>query len=125
MSGAPIAKAGDLRSEVYLAFVRKLRCSFCLGPGGEAHHSPGKGRSGITDDSKTVSVCRECHQRCEGATINVSGCRLEPITQYDQRIAVLETWERFKERATHEEWIQFGRDRARWQESRVFAEVTL
>lgn len=121
--GGPIAKEGDLRSEVYLAFVRRQRCAFGGHAGGEAHHHPGKGRSGRTDDSKTLPVCRTCHQCCEGITVTVGGARLQPIPAEAQRIAVLETQRRFFEQASEAEWSQFSQDRRRWRDSQVFTEV--
>lgn len=118
--GSPIVKDGDLRSDVYLAFVRRQRCAFGDHAGGEAHHFPGKGRSGRTDDALTLPVCRACHQRCEGLTVVVDGVRLGPIPSEAQRAAVLETWMRFRERATEAEFEQFAHDLRRWRDSRVF-----
>lgn len=118
-------KDGSCYSPTMLAWVRRQPCSFGhLHPagehhGGEAHHYPGKGRSGVTRDDKTCPVCRACHMRCEGQRVAAAPGRvLEPIPELEQERAVHIARSRFLEEANLLERKQFFRDMETWAEAR-------
>lgn len=93
----------NLRSEEYLRFVRSLPCPCGKGPPSSAHHWPPKGRRGDVDDTRTIPVCVECHQRCHGITVVRGGQRLAPITSAEQDAEVNATFRRFMTEAPEED----------------------
>lgn len=55
---------GFIRSNEYLAFVRTLPCSACnAAPRSEAHHTEAGALSDKCDDTKTIPLCVNCHDR--------------------------------------------------------------
>lgn len=90
-----IRKQGRVELKEYLDFVRCLPCPCGEPPPSQAHHWPLKGRRRDVDDTKTIPVCVECHQRCHGITVTKRGKRLLPIPPADQDAAVLETMRQF------------------------------
>ncbi len=95
MIGFP--KEGHLYCDTYLEWVRAQACYFCQRPApSEPHHHPRKGMgNGLTDDTRTVPVCRECHRRCEGGQIATASGKKMPILKADATAAVDATWRRF------------------------------
>lgn len=59
----PVPKPVTLRSEPYLAYVRKHPCCFCGNGPSEAHHWSHHGASTgkKVDDYRTVPLCDPCH----------------------------------------------------------------
>jgi len=101
-------KEGDCRCAPFIKFTRRQPCAFCgNNPPSEAHHFPGRGRSGITDDLLTAPVCRACHRRCEGERVNGQ----DPIPETDQILAVAANFRRFQRTATAAEWEAVGKCR--------------
>ena len=90
-----IPKQGRIELPEYLAFVRSLPCPCGAKPPSAPHHWPPKGRRRDVDDTKTIPVCAECHQRCHGITVVSRGKRLLPISAADQDAAVVDTLRRF------------------------------
>lgn len=116
-----ILKDGSLSSVVFLAFVRRLDCSFCDAPSpSEAHHFPPKGR-GVTRDDRSLPVCRRCHMRCHGQRVDGA----EAIPEPAQRAEIDRVRSLFMELGSAAEWDQFARDWRRWRESRDEGGISL
>lgn len=55
-------KTVQVRSETYMAFVRRDPCCGCGAPGpSDPHHFGSRGVGQKTDDRRTVPLCRKCH----------------------------------------------------------------
>lgn len=116
----PIPKSGDLRSDAFLAFVRRRDCFFCGASGpSEAHHWPLRAR-GTTRDDRTIPVCPSCHKRCHGLTVEDR----EPISAQAQDQAVDAVRSLFYELARLDELEAHHAALKRWRAARVF-EVTI
>lgn len=79
----------------YLDFVRSLPCPCGAPAPSQAHHYPPKGRRGDVDDTRTLPVCVECHQRCHEIIVAKNGKRLLPIPADQQTAAADATLRRF------------------------------
>ena len=103
-------KTGHFYCEAVLEHRREQGCAFCrASPPSEPQHWPPKRMGGgLIDDLKTVSVCRDCHRRCEGTRIaTASGYRM-PIGKEEQDAAVGAALHDFLFNATRERLDAFA-----------------
>jgi hypothetical protein len=111
----PQPKEGHFFSDVFLEFVRNLPCSFCQAPPrSDPHHFPPKGR-GVTRDDFACPACRECHDRCDGRTVNGK----PPIPEEVQSIAVLVTRSEFLRASSDAQFDAYKMARRKWRQRRM------